>query len=279
MKQLIVNADDLGLTPGINRGILEAFENGIVTSASLLVTGDAFKDAVERARQFPALDVGLHLALVDLPSLLGREALSGLVDEAGRLPRRGEFFKRALSGRINWAEVERELAAQIECFRSTGLPLSHVDSHQHLHAFPPVFEIVRRLLGGSKEVWLRNPAGPWRKPGSVSMKRWAQGVGLNLACLWLRASQGRSGLRMPDRMFGFYHAGGLDRAALRAVLRQVPQGLSELVCHPGEGDPECQARYANWGYRWAAELGALTDPGVREEMQRAGVVLTAFRQA
>ncbi len=107
MKKLIVNADDLGLTPGVNRGVLRAFQDGIVTSASLLVTGSAFEDAVALARQNPDLDVGLHLTLVEEQAILGREALPSLVDESGRLPRTsGEFLRRALLARISWDEVE-----------------------------------------------------------------------------------------------------------------------------------------------------------------------------
>ncbi len=124
MKQLIVNADDLGLTPGVNRGIVRAFQEGIVTSASLLVTGSAFEEAVTLARQNPELDVGLHLTLVEERAVLGREVLPTLVDETGRFPRTGgEFLRRAVLGRISWDEVEREIAAQIARFQKTGLRL------------------------------------------------------------------------------------------------------------------------------------------------------------
>ena len=113
MKQLIVNADDLGLTPAVNRGVVRAFRDGIVTSASLLVVGNAFEDAVALARQNPGLDVGLHLTLVEERAVLGCEVLPTMVDETGRFPRSsGEFLRRALLGRIRWDEVEREIAAQ-----------------------------------------------------------------------------------------------------------------------------------------------------------------------
>ena len=134
MKQLIVNADDLGLTPAVNRGIVRAFQNGIVTSASLLVTGGAFEEAVALARQNPKLDVGLHLTLVEERAVLDPDAIPTLVDQSGRFPRTSaEFIRRAILGGISWYEVEREIAAQIALFQKTGLPLSHLDSHQHLH--------------------------------------------------------------------------------------------------------------------------------------------------
>ena len=280
MKQLIVNADDLGLTSGVNRGILRAFQDGIVTSASLLVTGSAFEEAVALARQSPELDIGLHLALVEERAVLGRAVLPTLVDETGRFPRTsGEFFRRAFFGRINWHEVEREIAAQIERFQQTGLRLSHLDSHQHLHMFPPVFQIVRRLTTGMESVWIRNPAGPWRKSPGVRMGRWVQRLGLNLTCLSARALHGSRLPQMPDGMYGFEDSGCLTPRALQQIFRNIPDGLHELICHPGEDDAGTRARYSHWNYRWAEELEALTAPETRMVLKEQGIVLTSFVRA
>ena len=277
MKQLIVNADDLGLTPGVNRGILRAFQDGIVTSASLLVTGSAFEEAVALARQNPELDVGLHLTLVEERAVLGREALPTLVDETGRFPRtNGEFFRRAVLGRISWDEVEREIAAQLARFQKTGLRLTHLNSHQHLHMFPPVFQIVRRLTRRMDNVWIRNSAGPWRKSPSVRMGRWVQRFGLNLVCLSARRLHGP---QMPDGMYGFEVSGCLTRGALEKILRKIPDGLYELICHPGEDDAETRRRYSHWGYRWAEELEALTAPETRVVLKKQRIALTSFVRA
>ena len=276
MKQLIVSADDFGLTPGVNRGILRAFQGGIVTSASLLVTGSAFEDAVALARQNSDLDVGLHLALVEERAVLGREVPT-LIDGLGRLPRTsGEFFRYALRKCINWDEVEREIAAQIGLFQKTGLLLSHLNSHQHLHMFPPVFEIVRRLTRGMDDIWIRNPAGPWRKSPGVRMGRWLQQLGLNLTCLSARCLHGPSLPRMPDGMYGFDVSGCLTRPALEQILRKIPDGLYELNCHPGEDDAETRTRYSHWNYRWGEELEALTAPKTRVVLEEQGIVLTSF---
>jgi hopanoid biosynthesis associated protein HpnK len=277
LKQLIVNADDFGLTTGVNRGILRAFKDGIVTSASLLVTGSAFEEAVTLARQNPELDVGLHLALVEERAVLGGEALPTLVDETGRLPRTsGEFFRRAVLGRINWDEVEREIAAQIARFQKTGLRFSHLNSHQHLHMFPPVFQIVRRLTRGMDNVWIRNPAGPWRKSPGVRMERWVQQLGLNLTCLATRGLHRSSLSQMPDGMYGFEVGGCLTASALEQIFRKIPDGLFELICHPGEDDAETRTRYSHWGYRWAEELEALTARKTRVVLQEQGIVMTSF---
>jgi hopanoid biosynthesis associated protein HpnK len=275
LKNLIVNADDLGLTPGVNRGVLRAFQDGIVTSASLLVTGSAFDDAVALARQNPELDVGLHLTLVEEQAILGREILPTLVDESGRLPpTSGEFLRRALLARISWDEVEREIAAQIARFQNTGLRLSHLDSHQHLHMFPPVFQIVRRLTSAMDNVWIRNPVGCWRKSPDVRMGRWLQQLGLNLTCLLAQASRVP---RMSDGMYGFEVGGCLTRSALEQILRKIPDGLYELICHPGEDDADTRGRYSHWGYRWIEELEALTAPETRALLKEQGIALTSFR--
>jgi len=280
LKKLIVNADDLGLTPGVNRGVLRAFQDGIVTSASLLVTGSAFDDAVALARQKPELDVGLHLTLVEEQAILGREVLPTLVDESGRLPRTsGEFLRRALLARISWDEVESEIAAQIARFQNTGLRLSHLDSHQHLHMFPPVFQIVRRLTRGMDNVWIRNPAGPWRKSPDVRMGRWVQRLGLNLTCVSAQALLGLRVPQMPDGMYGFEVGGCLTRSALEQILRKIPDGLYELICHPGEDDADTRRRYGHWDYRWAEELEALTAPETRMVLKEQGIALTSFGQA
>jgi hopanoid biosynthesis associated protein HpnK len=280
LKQLIVNADDLGLTPGVNRGILRAFQDGIVTSASLLVTGSAFEEAVALARQNPELDVGLHLTLVEERAVLGREILPTLVDETGRFPHTsGEFFRRTVLGGISWDEVEREIAAQIARFQKTGLRLSHLDSHQHLHMFPPVFQIVRRLTRRIDNVWIRNSAGPWRKSPGILMGRWVKQLGLNLTCLSARGLHGPPLPQMPDGMFGFDVSGCLTRSALEQILRKIPDGLYELICHPGEGDKETCRQYRHWGYRWDEELEALTASETRRLLQEQKIALTSFAQA
>lgn len=280
MKRLIVNADDLGLTPGVNRGVLRAFQDGIVTSASLLVTGSAFENAVALARENSNLDVGLHLALVEERASLDPGMLPTLVDETGRFPgTSAEFIGRALLGRISWLEVEREIAAQITLFQKTGLRLSHINSHQHLHMFPPVFEIVRRLTRGMDNVWIRNPAGPWRKSSGVRTGRWVQQLGLHLTCLLARALHSSPLPQMPDGMYGFEVSGCLTRRQLEQILRKIPDGLYELICHPGEGDADTRTRYSHWGYRWDEELEALTAPETRIVLKQQGIVLTSFVRA
>ena len=172
--------------------------------------------------------------------------------------------------------VSAEIEAQLALFQNTGLRLSHLNSHQHLHMFPPVFQIVRRLTRGMDNVWIRNPAGPWRKSPDVRMGRWVQRLGLNLTCLSAQALHRSRVPQMPDGMYGFEVGGCLTRSALEQILRKIPDGLYELICHPGEDDADTQTRYSHWGYRWAEELEALTAPETRVVLKEQGIALTSF---
>jgi hypothetical protein len=128
-------------------------------------------------------------------------------------------------------------------------------------------------------VWIRNPAGPWRKSPGARIGRWFQQVGLNLTCLCARGLHDPPELRMPDGMYGFEVGGSLTRSALERILREMPDGLYELNCHPGESDVETRQQYAHWGYRWDEELAALTAPEVRAVLEERRITLTSFSRA
>jgi len=128
-------------------------------------------------------------------------------------------------------------------------------------------------------VWIRNPAGPWRKSPGVRIGRWVQRLSLNLTCLSTQALHGSRKPQMPDGMYGFEVGGCLTRSALEQILRKIPEGLYELICHPGEDDPDTRRRYGHWRYRWAEELQALTAPETRVVLKEQGIALTSFVQA
>ena len=127
-------------------------------------------------------------------------------------------------------------------------------------------------------VWIRNSAGPWRKLPGVGAGRWAQQFALNLTSLSARSLHGRPGLRMTDGMYGFDVSGSLTPSALERTLRAIPDGLFELVCHPGEDDVDTRTRYSHWGYRWAEELNALTAPETRVILTEQQIALTSFER-
>jgi chitin disaccharide deacetylase len=263
MKQLIVNADNLGLCGGVNDGIFEAHRVGIVTRASIMAVGEDFEDAARRARG-RGLPVGLHLTLVE-----GRSVATGKP-----LPRSyAAFARRLLSGRISVTEIEREMRAQIARCIDAGLQLAHLDSHHHVHALPSVMRIVVRLAKEYQIPRVRVPLdSPWR-PGAGPSNRF---LGKTALC-WLASHNMRmvreAGLSACDRMVGLFESGALTEERLLNMLDELPDGVSELLCHPGRVDQACRERYGHWNFQWEDELRALTSPLVRERLLANGIQL------
>jgi len=260
----------------MTRGALAAADAGIVTAVSVAAVGRAFEPAVERLRERPALDVGVHLTLVGERPLSPPERIPSLVGGDGALlSGYPALARRFLSGGIALREVEAELRRQIERLLATGLRLVHANAHQHLHVLPRVFEVVLRLAEEHRIPYVRIPcepavAGRWSP-------RTAQLAVLN--ALGRRARRrlggGKVAVAAVERTLGVVDAGHLTVERLRGALRLAAPGVSELVCHPGLGDQELAAAYA-WGYDWDAETAALCDPGIPELLREEGIELTSF---
>lgn len=275
MKRLVVTADDAGLHPGMTRGALAAFESGIVTAVSVSPNGRAFEDAVARLRERPGLDVGVHLSLVGESPLSPPGQVRSLLDPRGRLlPGWPAFARRWLLGGVRAAEVEAELRRQVERLLAAGLPVVHLNSHQHLHVLPGLFAIVLRLAEEHRIPWVRVPAEP-AAAGLPFTPRAAQIALLNRLGrrARLRLEKARN-VQTTERTVGVLTAGRLTVEALGQALPGV-EGLAELVCHPGLGDAELAAEY-DWGYAWDAETAALCDPRVPRMLRAAGIELTSF---
>jgi hopanoid biosynthesis associated protein HpnK len=245
VRQLVVNADDLGLTVGVNDGIFDAHALGILTSASMFANAPATADAVRRSRSRPSLGIGAHLALVDGAPTLPARDVPTLVTGDGRFHRSWRpFIVACLLGRVSLAEVERELAAQIERLQAAGLALTHLDAHKHVHAYPPVFAIVARLAVRFGIPVVRVPYERWLTSAVVGRGSRSQRTtfhqGLLNAALWPWAWRtyriaARYGLRTPQ-FVGRIATGILDRQALEQTLRSLGPGVTELMVHPGYVD-------------------------------------------
>ena len=247
-RRLVVNADDLGLTVGVNDGILDAHDHGILTSASLFAGAPATPDAIRRARSRPSLGVGVHLALVDGTPTLPPSRVPTLVEDDGRFRRSWKpFIVACLRGTVSLAEVELELTAQIERLRDAGIEPTHLDAHKHVHAYPPIFAIVARLAVRFGIPVVRVPyerstplltrsSGPWArlKPDTTFVQAL-----LNAAMWpWARTAYriaASLGLRTP-MFIGRIHTGVLTRSSLHSLLRGVGPGVTELMVHPGYCD-------------------------------------------
>lgn len=275
-KQLVVTADDLGLHERMNEGSIRAHREGIVTAVSLVANGRAFDHAVELLRDEPSLDPGVHLTFVEEVPLSPLQEVASLVDARGTfLPGFRSFSFRYLYGGVNLAELELELRRQIERVMETGLAVRHLNSHQHLHLFPRVFELVVAL---AEEFRIPNVRMPEDYPRTSDHDVRAISIRI-LSAMSGRARQrwkGRTPIAMNDRAMGILQAGHLTASRLLGLLDSV-EGVTELVTHPGEETGEI-ARVYEWGYDWDEETSALCDRSVREAILKKGIQLTRFSE-
>lgn len=268
-KRLIVNADDFGFTPDVNEGIFEAHRRGILTATTLMANGAAFEDAVRRARELPSLDVGCHLVLVGGTSLCTGKALP---PTAGRL-------LLALAGRQ--IRPYEELRAQIIRILETGIRPTHLDTHKHTHLAPPVLEAVARLGEEFGIAWIRRPLDfPIQAGRSGLLPPLVRVTSRSLGLLRRRFQRvlHKHRCRTTDHFAGFQLTGRLRTAELIALLAQLPEGTTELMCHPGKCGPALRAARTRLKESREAELEALTAPEVRTVVERSGIELATYRQ-
>lgn len=287
MKNLIVNADDLGWTEGVNRGIRDASRGGIVTSTSLLANGMAFAEAVKTAKSAPWLGVGVHLNLSDGAPLAEPESVMSLLDGKGKFSGGPEslLLKRARRGLV-LAEVEREWDAQVRKVREAGIRPTHVDGHKHVHMLPGLFEIALRLAKrhgieavrvSLEESSLRAAlsSGGKHNPGVV-MKQGVQARGLKLLARDAREQARRAGIATTDYFCGIAQTGELTREGVEFFLRGLPEGTTELMCHPGYADEALQKSATRLQASRQKELEILTDRRIRNLVASQGIRLIDY---
>lgn len=241
MKRLIINADDFGFTADVNAGIVQAHREGILTSTTLMATGDAFEDAVRLAHENPSLDVGWHLVLVQ-----GRSLVTGRAFPENPWALIPLLLRRQI-------DVEAELRMQIEKIIAAGIRPTHLDSHKHTHIVPAVCRAALRLALEFRIPYVRSVLGYER-----------------------RLARAR-GLRAADHFLGFRLTGRLTEQSLAAMLRSLPTGTTELMCHPGYLGPDLQCARTRLKESRVAELDALTSPRIRALIADLGIELASFR--
>ena len=244
--KLIVTADDVGLDRGMTDGAIRGHREGVVTACSIVANGMDFRDAVERLRELPRLEVGIHLALVEERSLT----------TGSPMPKNYVRFLLSRRG----PDPEREMRAQIERVLAAGLHVTHLNGHQHLHLWPRVWQIVERLATEYHIGYVRRVDD---RGGHAGKLRRASIAVLNRL--------GRRANGSNDRTIGVTEAGHLTAERIIELLDHV-DGVTELVTHPGAGVPRF---YAHWGYEWDGETAALCDPRVRAAIAAKHIKLTA----
>lgn len=269
MRRLVVNADDLGVHPKIDEGVLLAAANGIVTSASVMVTGPSASEAVARARA-QKIGLGVHLCLTThlepaAPALSVRQLAPG-----GRFRKDWKDFTLAwLAGLIPLAQIERELIAQVDKARELGFTPDHLDSHQHFHLMPGLRATVERIAHSFKL--------PLRWPHERPELKWLSkpGPALKTALLEGLALARPSAIAHRVSSYGIFDTNGLTEQKLIDRLRKLPEGDSEIFCHPGL-NPGVIHLEPSWTYPWEQELSALTSPSVRHVLDERGIELTTY---
>jgi hopanoid biosynthesis associated protein HpnK len=280
MKKVVINADDFGLCRPVNEGIIRAHREGILTSATLMTTTPGFEEAVELAKANPRLGVGVHLNLVRGRPLSRAEDIPGLLGPDGRfLGRPGRILRRVVSGRISAGELERELRAQVERAIASGLPLTHLDSEKHLHAFPPVFRAVikvARAYGFGRVRFIREYRLSRHPVQSL------KAAFLSACSARVRSDLRAEGFVNPGAFYGISNSGRMTVPTLRRILGRLGEGTAEIMVHPGFETPELfevekeVGRYYINRFR-EQELRTLIDPSFPPLVRTLGLELVDFR--
>jgi chitin disaccharide deacetylase len=274
VKRLIVTADDFGAAIEVNQAVERAHRDGILSAASLMVSGPAAADAVARAKAMPSLRVGLHLVLVEGKPVLPAGKVPDLVDRAGHfrtdMARAGAamFFLPKVRDQLK-AEIEAQFAA----FAATGLLLDHVNAHKHFHLHPT---IARFMVEGAKAHGAKGARVPLELQEVLARiePHKASGV-VALTAPFARALRARfrkAGIAAPDQVFGLAWSGAMTAPRLTGLLENLPEGLTEIYTHPATGPYSGSAP----GYQYGAELAALTQPELKSLLVRRGIKSGGF---
>ena len=270
--RLVVNADDFGLSPAISRGILRAHRDGIVTSTSLLGNVADLQEARAQLAGAPKLGVGVHLALTGGAPVSPPDRVPSLVAPDGRFhPRGRDFIAAWVRGRILAEDIERELEAQVARIRDTGLAIDHLDTHHHLGFLPAIGRAVeqiarRHAIPGIRSA-VERPTLAW-----VTEPRRGLEAGLLTGLAWLTRRQ-LGARRHGPQSWGYVEAGHLDEIRILEIIGRFGPGPHELICHPGEEDPQAGSVEEPGRYQRTAELASLTSEKVHRALGRRAIDL------
>jgi chitin disaccharide deacetylase len=285
VRRLIVNADDFGFTSGVNRAIVEAHSRGVVTSSTLMANGPAFEEAAQLAKTVPKLSVGCHVVLIDGRPVLSAEQLPSLTRASRFRDGLMSFAARAIIGRIHADEITAEATAQIRKIQSSGIAVSHLDTHKHTHLFPKILRPLLRAAGACGIRALRNPFGPRLPLRSTDLLArpglWARYAELRVLGHFagkFREAVDREGFVTPDGTLGIVVTGALDETLFHAIARNIPQGTWEFVCHPGYNDADLQGAETRLRQSRETELRVLTLPAARQMLMQQDIELISYRE-
>lgn len=259
---LIVNADDYGLTPEVSYGIRSAHQNGIVTSTTAMMnTETVVEDLKQASVETPKLGIGVHLILTAGSPILPPSEVPTLVDSSGRFPKIGVIYEAVRSLKQN--HVYKEWRAQIEKLLSIGVIADHLDSHHHVsYLHPMLFEVMLQI---ADEYQL--PIRHIPLPSTLGL--------IGVIPKDLDQYQKASGVRSTQRLVTSFYGGTVSFNTINSILKQLDQGVTELMCHPGYADDQLKSKSSYNHYR-AIELKVLIDPETRTLIKKQNIHLSTF---
>lgn len=277
LRYIIINADDFGRHAEINRAVEEGLVHGCLRSATVMPGGAAFAGAIDIARRHEELGLGVHFTLVDGHPILPPEEIPSLVGSEGDfLPDHTALLKRYLKGGVNLEEVRRELAAQLQKIEATGIPISHVDSHQHMHTLPGIIDIVLDLAARAGIRAVRTPRTPLFAGAFGGLGQLIGRLGLSTLARLAACKAHRRGLLTPDNFAGIVAGEAVSEGELLHLIAHLPQGTTEVMMHPGMKNDVLQED-SGWQHDFEAELAAILSPRVGEALRKAEVEPVNFR--
>lgn len=260
MKSLVVNADDFGFTPDVNRGIVQAHREGILTATTLMAPGAAFDDAVRLAKEVPSLDIGCHLVLV------------------GEVGYPSTVAKLIRAVYLKQIDVYRELSTQVRKIVSAGIRPTHLDTHKHTHLLPPILEAVARVSEEFQIPWVRRPFDLPLTPAGVSIGKRAVSHAFKTVRGRFHRVLASHGCLSTDHFAGFQITGNYNAESLARLIRELPEGSTEFMCHPGVYGAELEQAKTRLKKSREEELRALTSAEVRKALEESKVRLVSYRE-
>ena len=280
MRRLIINADDFGLTAGVNRGILEGYENGVVSSTTVMACGQRFQDAAALPERAPRLSVGCHLVFVDGQPILRPSQIPTLMGgNDGRFREKLLTFAcLAATGKLAAGQIETEATAQIQKLKSAGIAVSHLDTHKHTHMFPVV---LRGMLRAAENCGIRAIRNPFEPLVFASLRHWKRQFQLRMLRRFragFRAALANAGVATPDGCIGVAATGGVTLDSFERLIEGLPEGTWEFVSHPGYNDADLDKVKTRLRDSREKELAILTSPSVKDLLRREQIELISYRE-
>lgn len=275
MKQLIVSADDFGLTKSISEGAVKAYGDGIVTSLNLLPTGSAFEESLYLLKNIKLDEIGAHLSLTGTSPVADPAKVTSLVTKEGFFPANYlYFFINMFMGKIKTDDIYLELRSQLDRLKRTNLPITTLNSHEHIHMMPFLLKIFIELAREYNIPFIRYPHGD-RLVSPFSSKKLFKMISLSYFGKRIERMMQESGIYAADNFLGLLDSGNLNEDLLIRLLYNLREGTTELVCHPGFLSPQVLDRCI-FHLNCEGELAALTSRRVKRIIEDRGIRLVTY---